>query len=64
MDKYNALMGEADDGEFKEESMCGDTIMTVVCKKCGGSVFYVGEADWQTLIKCVACKWELSIHEG
>ena len=39
-------------------------VMSVVCKKCGGTQFQVGVDSYFTVIKCVNCEWEMCIHEG
>ena len=39
-------------------------LQKLVCKRCGGEEFQVGQADWFTGIRCRRCKWEAGIHEG
>ena len=41
-----------------------DCTETIVCKKCGGDKFIVGQDDYFTAIKCPNCEWEECIHEG
>ena len=37
---------------------------TLVCRKCGGDRFIVGQGSRLTVIKCPSCGWEASIHDG
>ena len=34
------------------------------CKGCGATSFMVGRASYQTVIKCLRCGWEDTVHEG
>jgi hypothetical protein len=36
----------------------------LMCKKCRGTAFNVGQGEYHTSIKCPTCGWELCIHEG
>ena len=37
---------------------------TLSCKKCKGVEFKVGSSNYYTAIKCIACNWQLCIHNG
>ena len=37
---------------------------TLVCQRCGGDKFLVGQGHCLTVIKCPSCGWEASIHDG
>ena len=43
----------------------GDPIKTVVCLKCGGDKFIVGDTEcYYGVIKCPACGWERCFYSG
>lgn len=37
---------------------------TAHCKNCGGKEFNVGIGDYYTAVRCVACEFEICVHEG
>ena len=37
---------------------------TLVCAKCEGKIFNVGQGSYFTAIRCVKCEWEQCIHDG
>lgn len=56
---------EVADGKFHIGQAYEDKVAdTVVCAKCGGNSFHVGQGSYYTAIKCVTCEWELCIHDG
>ncbi len=48
-------------GEFSSKNRVAKPLE---CRLCGGTTFNVGVDDFYTAIRCINCKWELSIHEG
>jgi len=38
--------------------------ITLVCVKCGGDEFHVGQGSYYTAIMCTKCQWEKCIHDG
>lgn len=52
-------------GDFlMSQSVHYNAIETVSCKTCGTKEFIVGKGNYNTVIKCKACGWERTIHEG
>lgn len=53
------------EGIFESKQIYEDeTVRSLICKKCGGRVFRVGQGSYLTAIKCVTCRWETVIHDG
>ncbi len=42
----------------------GDEFLTLVCVKCKTDKFVVGQADYQTILRCPECGWERVVHDG
>lgn len=52
------------DDRFHIGQMGDVPAISIVCRKCDGTQFYVGQGSHFTAIKCVKCEWEICIHEG
>ena len=50
--------------KIADETFHMDGFKRYVCKACGGDKFQVGNANWQTAIKCCGCGWESVIHDA
>jgi len=46
------------------QSYDGIKASSLFCAVCGSKEFNVGQGSWYTAIRCVNCKWEVSIHDG
>jgi hypothetical protein len=47
-----------------EGTSSADPVRQLKCVKCGGVDFHIGRADYYTAVRCVACRWEVCVHEG
>lgn len=56
----------SDDGEpfHVGQSYEHKVVRTLICRKCRGATFNVGQGNHYTAMRCVTCKWEICIHEG
>ena len=62
---YDDPYYEVDDGTWHiGQCWGGATVNSLQCKKCGGKEFHVGGGDLYTAVRCVACRWEVSVHNG
>jgi ribosomal protein L37E len=56
---------EMEDGLFSIGQSYDETpAKTLVCKRCGGNQFNVGQGGYFTAIKCVTCQYEVCVHDG
>lgn len=38
--------------------------MRLKCSLCGGTDFHLARADYETVVRCISCRNETSIHQG
>jgi hypothetical protein len=50
--------------EFTQADHSGKTLKTLVCRKCGGDRWIVGQGCYYTALKCPKCGWECCAHAG
>ncbi|KKN87454.1 hypothetical protein LCGC14_0259090 [marine sediment metagenome] len=41
-----------------------DGVKMFRCVSCGSTTFTAGQAAYQTVLKCVRCGWEATVHDG
>lgn len=62
---YVNLYEEKQRGDFTiKQSYDKEPPATLICIKCGGDNFVVGQGAYFTAIKCPVCGWEKCIHDG
>jgi len=64
--KYEDLVKNDEQDETFHIGQCyeEEAAATLVCVKCDGKVFNVGQGSYFTAIRCVKCEWEVCIHDG
>lgn len=66
--KHQDKIGERADDSFSllgwGDEEYNKKLGTLFCKDCGSDHWKVGRGEYLTVIKCITCGWEASVHEG